>query len=219
MGFAQVQVSYTPEEYLAYERKAATKHEYWHGEIYAMAGASPSHNLITFNVAVTIGGQIKGRNCRGYSTDQKVRTDVGNLFAYPDVTIVCGEPKFHDEKKDVILNPTLIVEVLSPSTESLDRTEKFAHYRTIPSLMDYILIAQDKPSVEHFTRQKGKRAWLYNAETELTSSLWIASLKCELKLADIYDLVELAPPRPVLLEVVKKPAKAAAQRPKPKKTR
>lgn len=218
MGLAQPQTYFTPEEYLAFERQAKTKHEYLNGQIYVRAGANPKHNQITFNATGEIGRQIKGRNCRGYSADQKVRTDPKNLFSYPDVTIVCGEPKFHDTQKDVVLNPTVVIEVLSPSTEAYDRGEKFTHYRTISSLTDYILIAQDRPYVEHFTRQKGKRPWLYNVETELTGSLWIDSIKCELKLADIYDLVELPLRQPLLFEIVKKLPKPKSAKPKSKKS-
>lgn len=188
MGLAQRQSYFTPEEYLAFEREAKTKHEYVNGQIYAMAGASPEYNQITFNTTVAIGIQIKGRSCRGYSADQKVRTDPQSLFSYPD------------------------------STESYDRGEKFAHYRTIESLTDYLLIAQDRPCVEHFTRQKGKRPWLYNVETELTGSLWIESIKCELKLADIYDLVNLPTKHPLLFEVVLKLPKPKTVIPKSKKS-
>ncbi len=219
MGLTARQLEFTPEEYLAFEREAKTKHEYLNGQIYAMAGASPQHNQIAFNTAGELRQQIKGRNCRGYSADQKVRTDPQNLFSYPDITIVYGEPKFHDTKKDVVLNPTVVIEVLSPSTESYDRGEKFTHYRTIEALADYILIAQDRPCIEHFTRQKGKRPWLYNVETEMTASLYIESLKCELKLADVYDLVDLPTNRPLLFEVVNKLPKPKPAKPKANKTR
>ena len=217
MGLTQLKINFSPEEYLAFERDAKTKHEYLDGEVYAMAGGSPSHNAISFNATVTIGSQIKGRNCRGYTADQKVRTDPQDLFSYPDITIVCGDPKFHDEKKDVILNPTVIIEVLSPTTEAYDRSEKFARYRTIQSLRDYLLIAQDRPCIEHFVRQKGKRLWLYNVETELSSSLWIESIKCDLKLADVYELVEFPAKRPLLFEVVEKLPTPSVKKSKSKK--
>lgn len=219
MGFALPKTWFSPAEYLTFERDAQTKHEYLNGEIYAMAGASPQHNQIGFNATVSLGSQIKGRNCRGYTADQKVRTDPQDLFSYPDITIVCGEPEFHDDHKDVVLNPTVIIEVLSPTTEAYDRTEKFARYRTIPSLRDYLLIAQDRPCIEHFTRQKGKRQWLYNVETELTSSIWIESIKCELKLADVYELVEFPAKRPLLFEVVNPLPAAPAKKTKAKKTK
>jgi Uma2 family endonuclease len=202
MGLPQRKAWFSPEDYLAFERDAQVKHEYLDGEIYAMAGGSPPHNQIGFNTTVALGSQIRGRNCRGYTADQKVRSDPQDMFSYPDITIVCGEPIFHDQQKDVVLNPTVIIEVLSPTTEAFDRTEKFARYRTIKSLRDYLLIAQDRPCIEHFVRQKGKRQWMYNVETELTSSIWIESIKCELKLADVYELVEFPAKRPLIFEVV-----------------
>ncbi len=219
MGLAQPKTYFSPEEYLAFERDARTKHEYLDGQIYAMAGGSPSHNQISFNAAGDLRQQIKGRNCRGYTADQKVRTDPQDLFSYPDITIVCGDPKFHDEKKDVILNPTVIIEVLSPTTEAYDRSEKFAQYRTIQSLRDYLLIAQDRPCLEHFVRQKGKRLWLYNVEAELTSSIWIESIKCELRLADVYELVAFPAKRPLLFEVIETLPTSRVKKSKAKKTK
>ena len=219
MGLAQLKSYFSPEEYLTFERDAKTKHEYLDGEIYAMAGGSPSHNQISFNASGDLRQQIKGRNCRGYTADQKVCTDPQDLFSYPDITIVCGAPKFHDEKQDVILNPTVIIEVLSPTTEAYDRSEKFARYRTIQSLRDYLLIAQDRPCIEHFVRQKGKRLWLYNVETELSSSVWIDSIKCELKLADVYELVEFPAKRPLRFEIIEKPPTPNSKKAKSKKTK
>lgn len=219
MGVALQKKWLSPADYLAFERDAQTKHEYLAGEIYAMAGASPQHNQIGFNAAGELRQPIKGRNCRGYTADQKVRSDPQDMFSYPDITIVCGEPAFHDDHKDVVLNPTVIIEVLSPTTEAYDRTEKFARYRTISSLRDYLLIAQDRPCIEHFVRQKGKREWLYNVETELSSSIFIASIKCELKLADVYELVEFPAKRPLLFEVVNPLPAAPVKKTKAKKTK
>lgn len=196
MGLPQPIPSYTPEEYLVLEREADTKHEYLDGQIYAMAGASPVHNQICFNIIGEIHGQLKGTPCFGYTSDQKIRTDPLDLFTYPDITIVCGEPKFHDDKQDVILNPKVIIEVLSPTTEAYDRGEKFARYQQLKSLTDYILVAQDKPRVEHYVRQKGKKPWLYSIEHEMTASVGIDSIGCKLKLADVYDRIVFPPPRP-----------------------
>ncbi len=196
MALPKRKPDYSPEKYLAFEREAETKHEYLDGQIYAVAGASPLHNQICFNVTASLGVQLKGSTCIGYTSDQKIRTDLMDLFAYPDLTIVCGEPVFHDNKKDVILNPTVIIEVMSPSTESYDRNEKLLRYQNLSSLSDYILIAQNHPAVEHFIRQKGKRQWLYTLETDLESEIYIASIKCTLKLADIYDRVKFPPPKP-----------------------
>ncbi len=196
MGLPKPKTHFTPDEYLTFERGAETKHEYVDGQIYAMAGASPSHNQICFNVIGELHRQLKGTSCFGFASDQKIRTDPMDLFSYPDITIVCGEAKFHDEHEDVILNPKVVIEVLSPTTEAFDRGEKFARYRQLKSLSDYILIAQDRSSVEHYTRQKGKRPWLYTVETEMESELAIDSIKCRLKSADVYDRV-VFPPRKI----------------------
>ncbi len=195
---------YTPEEYLAFERAAETKHEYLDGQIYAMAGGSPQHNQICFNTNVAVGVQIRGTECIGYTSDQKIRTDPMDLFSYPDLTIVCGKPIFHDKHKDVILNPKVIIEVLSPSTEDHDRSQKLTRYQNIKSLSDYILISQDRPCVEHFVRQKGKRQWLYTIETEMKAEIFIASINCKLKLADIYERVNFPPLKPSLVAINKK---------------
>jgi Uma2 family endonuclease len=195
---------YTPEEYLAFERAAKTKHEYLDGQIYAMAGGSPLHNQICFNLSGEIHPQIKGTECIGYTSDQKIRTDPMDLFSYPDLTIVCGKPIFHDKHKDVILNPKVIIEVLSPSTEDHDRSQKLTRYQNIKSLSDYILITQDRPCVEHFVRQKGKRQWLYTIETEMEAEIFIASINCKLKLADIYNRLNFPPLKPSLVAINKK---------------
>jgi Uma2 family endonuclease len=201
MALPQSKIRFTPEEYLKFERASKTKHEYIDGFIYAMAGGSPPHNRICFNTIVALGSQLTGTECFGFTSDQKIRTDPQDLFSYPDITIVCGQPIFHDQHKDVILNPRVIIEVLSPSTEGRDRVEKFARYQQIKSLTDYILIAQDHASVEHFVRQRGKRQWLYSLETGLATELQIASLKCKLKLADIYNRLQFPSPKPALVPV------------------
>ncbi len=219
MALPQSKFRFTPEEYLAFERAAEVKHEYIDGFIYAMAGGSPPHNRICFNTIATIGAQLRGTECYGFTSDQKIRTDLQDLVSYPDITIVCGDPIFHDQQKDVILNPKVIIEVLSPSTESHDRVEKFARYRTIKTLTDYLLIAQDRASVEHFTRQKGKSEWLYAAAIGLQSEIKIASLNCRLKLADVYDRIAFPLPKPVLVPMPDREVKEALAAQKPKRAR
>ena len=218
MALPQKAHYYTPEEYLAFERAAETKHEYLDGQIYAMAGGSPPHNQICFNLSGEIHPQIKGTACIGYTSDQKIRTDPMDLFSYPDLTIVCGEPQFHDKQKDVILNPKVIIEVLSPNTEAYDRREKLTRYQNLKSVSDYILIAQDRPHVEHFVRQKGKRQWLFAIETEMKAEIFIASINCKLKLADIYDRVVFPPIKPPFA-VVEKIAGASGRKQRRKKAR
>ncbi|MDQ3011024.1 MAG: Uma2 family endonuclease [Acidobacteriota bacterium] len=209
---------YTPEEYLAFERASDTKHEYLDGQIYAMAGASPTHNQICFNAIVAVGSQILDSTCIGYTSDQKIRTDPMDLFSYPDLTVVCGEPVFHDEQQDVILNPTVIIEVLSPRTENYDRSTKLDRYQNIRSLTDYILISQNRPCVEHYVRQKGKRQWLFTIETSLEAEIVIASIKCKLKLTDIYNRVKLHSAKRLLTPVDDSP-KPAKRKLKSKKAR
>lgn len=207
---------YTPEEYLALERASDTKHEFLDGEIHAMAGGSPKHNQICFNTIVTIGGQILDSPCVGYTSDQKIRTDPMDLFSYPDLTIVCGEPVFHDDHQDVILNPTVIIEVLSPRTEIYDRNIKLERYQNIRTLTDYILISQNRPCVEHYARQKGKRQWLFTIETDPAAEIVIASIKCKLKLAAVYNRVKFPSATGLLaaLEGEPKPAPKKSSRSK-----
>jgi Uma2 family endonuclease len=181
----------TPEEYLAIERKAEYKSEYFNGEMFAMAGASEQHATIVANVMYLLVGQLKGRPCKAYASDLRVRISPTGLYTYPDVVVVCGEPQFADDQKDTLLNPTLIVEVLSESTKDYDRGEKFEHYRTLTSLSEYVLIAQDKYHVEHFVRQPDNR-WLLSETNRLEDTIHLSSIACDLALAEVYDKVAMA---------------------------
>lgn len=176
---------FTPEEYLALEREADYKSEYLDGLIYAMAGSSPEHSAITANAVINIGGQLLDRPCQVFSSDMKVRTALRGLYAYPNLSIVCGEPQFHDEKRDVLVNPIVIVEVLSDAMEAYDRGKKFIQYRLLESLKDYVLIAQDAPYVEHYERQTDNE-WLLTTASGLEGCLYIASIDCTLSLAGVY---------------------------------
>ncbi len=147
--------SVAPHEYLRVERTNEVRHEYLNGLVYMMAGESPDHSRICFNLASIVGGQIAGGPCEGFSPNMKVRTGEGNLYAYPDLIIAWGKSEFHDEHGDVLLNPTAIFEVLSPSTERYDRGEKFMQYRKgIASLHDYVLVSQFDALVEHYSRKE-----------------------------------------------------------------
>lgn len=197
MGLPQPPSAYTIEEYLAAERAALERHEYLDGEIYEMAGESLAHGDICINLAGELYNQLRGTPCRALSKDMKVlsgpllktRRTTKGLFSYPDLVVVCGEPQFHDERRDVLLNPTVIVEVLSPSTEAFDRGEKFRRYRThLASLTDYLLVAQTMPLVEHYRRQDRQRWELISVEG-LEDSLSIASIDCTLRLTEVYDRV------------------------------
>ncbi len=188
MSSPVVQPRYTPEEYLALERKATQKSEYVNGQVFAMSGASRAHNLIAGNVYREISSQLKGRPCEAYVSDMRVKVSTTGLYSYPDVVAVCGEIRFDDEQKDTLLNPTVLVEVLSSSTEAYDRGEKFAYYRRLESLQEYVLIAQDKVRVEHFVRQGDQ--WVLTEASNLDDTVHLASIGCRLALREIYDKVE-----------------------------
>jgi Uma2 family endonuclease len=186
----QVKILYTPEEYLALERKAKDKSEYFNGEIFAMTGASRRHNLIAGNVLAALHQQLRERPCEVYSSDMRVRVSETGLYTYPDVVVVCGEPLFADEQKDTLINPTLLVEVLSKSTASYDRGEKFEHYRKLASLAEYLVIAQHKYHVEHYVRQPDNQ-WLLAETDDLQQTIHLPAIACNLALTDVYAKVEI----------------------------
>ena len=188
MSSVAAQTYLTPEEYLAFERKATTKHEYLNGQIVAMSGASFAHNFITVNIATHLNIQLMDGECRVATSDMRVKVTQTGSYVYPDVVVVCGEPRAEDDTFDTLLNPTLIVEVLSPSTEVYDRGEKFEHYQQIASLKEYILISQDKIRVEHYRRQETD--WLQTKFRGLEDVLSLLSIDCELRLQDVYRRVK-----------------------------
>jgi len=183
---SQADKRYTAEEYVALERQAECKSEYCAGDIFAMAGASRWHNLIVANVIRELSLQLKGRPCTTYPSDMRVKISPTGLYTYPDITVVCSEAQFEDTQQDTLLNPTLIVEVLSESTEAYDRGGKFAHYRKLTSLMEYVLIAQTKPNVEHYVGQPANR-WLLAEAASFHQTLHLPSIDCHLVLAEVYD--------------------------------
>lgn len=187
---SQANKRYTSEEYLALERQAEYKSEYYGGEIFAMAGASRWHNLIVANVVGELRSQLKGRPCTTYPSDLRVKISPTGLYTYPDVTVVRGAAQFEDTQQDTLLNPTLIVEVLSESTEAYNRGDKFAYYRKLASLMEYVLITQTKPHVEHYVRQPDNR-WLLAEADSLQHILHLPSIDCHLALAEVYDKVDI----------------------------
>ena len=187
----QRQPHLTPEEYLALERTAEYKSEYVAGEICAMAGASERHVSIVANLMYILVGQLKGRPCKTYANDLRLKVSPTGLYTYPDVLVVCGPPRFADEQQDTLLNPVVLIEVLSESTEAYDRGKKFDHYRALTSVSDYLLVSQDQHKIEHFVRQADNR-WLFSAYTVLDDVVEITSIACALPLHDVYDKVELA---------------------------
>ena len=192
MSFQHKLPVFTQEEYLTLERSSEIRHEYLDGFVYAMAGESPTHSTICFNLAATIGPQLRGGPCRGFSPNMKVRTGEKGLYSYPDLMVVCGEPLFHDERGDVLLNPAVVFEVLSPSTEAYDRGEKFSRYRTIETLQDYVLVAQDRALAEHFSRQPDG-TWSRSEVSGPDAILTLAAIDCRVPLADVYERVEFPP--------------------------
>ena len=185
----------TPEEYLALEREAETKSEYYEGRmygVYALAGAGESHALIVTNLVVSLGTQLRDRPCRVYSSDMRVKVTDAGLYTYPDVVVVCGPARFEDDRRDTLVNPSVIIEVLSPSTEGYDRGKKFELYRNLESLTDYILIAQDHSLIEHFARRPDD-TWLLTVCNDLDAAVQIESIGCALPLADVFAKVEWPP--------------------------
>ena len=178
----------TEAEYLAFERTSEIKHEYLDGQIYAMTGASQAHNQICFNVGGILYRQLSQKPCQGYPSDMRVKVQATGLYTYPDLSVVCGDSQLADGEFDTLLNPTLIIEVLSPSTESYDRGKKFQHYRQLESLQDYVLIAQDSPRIERFTRQTDD-TWLLTDAVGMDAALDLPSIGCTLTLADVYQKV------------------------------
>jgi Uma2 family endonuclease len=181
------QPSYTAEEYLTLERGASYKSEFHDGQIYAMTGASRKHNLITVNIAGELRSQLKKRPCEAYSNDMRVKAAEAHSYHYPDIAVACGTLQFEDSHVDTLLNPTLLVEVLSPSTEAYDRGGKFAHYRKIVTLREYLLVSQDQPSIERYVRQGD--VWILSEAVGLEASVPRESIDCVLSLREVYDKV------------------------------
>ena len=178
----------SPEAFLAFERASDEKHEYRDGEIVAMSGARRAHNKISTNVSGLIWQQLKGKDCESYTSDMRVWVPKSRLYTYPDIVVVCGEPEFVDDEFDTLLNPILIIEILSESTESYDRGEKFKNYRSIASLCEYVLISQTSPAIEKYVKH-GDGFWMLTDASGLDASIELDSIKCQLSLADVYDKV------------------------------
>ena len=201
MAARAAQTHLTPEEYIALERKAipdanTVRSEYVQGEIIAMSGASRAHNLITNNISGELRNLLKGSGCETYASDMRVSSPATSSYFYPDVVVVCEEPRFEDDVFDILLNPIILIEVLSPSTEAYDRGEKFSHYRHLTSLQEYVLVSQDKALVERYRRPKKHETapltakdWIFTAFQALEDILPLTSIQCELPLQEIYERV------------------------------
>jgi Uma2 family endonuclease len=181
----------SPEQYLEIERQAERRSEFRDGEMFAMPGANEAHNQVVVSVASELHSQFRSRQCCVYLCDMRVRVNPTRLYAYPDVVAVCGESRFLDDEEDTLLNPGLLVEVLSPSTEAYDRGRKFEQYKTLESLREYLLVASDRMHVDLYTRQADGR-WLLTSADKPEDSLALESVNAQLTLADLYEKVELA---------------------------
>jgi Uma2 family endonuclease len=182
---------HTIDEYLRIERDSIDKHEFHDGEILAMSGGSVVHSLISSNVIQTLGNRLKGRKCRAYDSNLRVRTGELSRYVYPDATVICGPPQIDpaDSKGETVMNPRVIVEVLSPSTEGYDRGDKFEGYRQTPSLEEYVLVSQNIPRIEVFSRRPDG-SWLFTPDAGLEAAAKLLCLELELPLADVYADVE-----------------------------
>ena len=185
------QTYYTPEQYLEIDRKAEYRSEYVNGEILAMAGTSREHNLIVTNLVREVSLALRRKPCETYSNDMRVSVSP-TRYAYPDVVVACGGPQFIDGQLDTLLNPSVIMEVLSPTTANDDRSWKFAHYRRLETLTDYVMLSQFQPFIEHYARQSDNQ-WILTEVAGLNTTLRLPSLGCELPLPLIYERVEFVP--------------------------
>lgn len=195
MSPAQSAARLTPQEYLAIERAAAFKSEFHDGQMYAMATGPARHSLIATNVTAEFGNKLRSKNCVPYNADLRIQVEPTGLFTYPDLSVICGPIQF-GAGDDTVTNPTLLVEVLSPSTEAYDRGQKFIQYRQIPSLQEYLLVSQSEPLLELYSRQPGDGLWTLRQATGLDARLEIPSLEITVELSEIYARVQF-PPQPL----------------------
>jgi len=180
----------SPEAYLAAERASETRHEYFDGGVFTMAGASEKHVQIVFNLSGILYVQLRKRPCKAYTNDMRVKINAMGAYVYPDVIALCSEPQFDDAQQDTLLNPAVIIEVLSPSTTSYDKGEKFLFYQTLPSLQEYLLIAQDRILIIHCMRQESG-FWDFKLTMQREQSIDLGSIGCTLLVADIYEKSDL----------------------------
>ncbi len=190
MGLPQRVPVITPAEYLRLERAATYRSEYFRGEIFAMAGGTPKHSLIKANVMGTLWSRLRGLPCRAYDSDLRIKSPTG-LYTYPDASVICSELEVDDENQDTVLNPTLLVEVLSKGTEAYDRGKKFDHYRTMPSLREYVLVSQDEPMIQRFLRNDDN-TWTLTAVAGLDQTVTLCSIGIDLPLAEVYERIDFS---------------------------
>ena len=201
MGFAQPQKRYTPQEYYALERAATYKSEYHDGEIFAMAGGTDEHSAIIGNIIIAVGLRLRGSDCVVRDSNLRMKVQATGLRTYPDAAVYCGPAEFdeEDEERQTRLNPTVVFEVLSRTTEGYDRGTKFENYQLIPTLKAYVLVSQWHPRVDIYERQPSG-AWLLSDANGLHSKIAIPAIKIDLPLAEIYDRVTFAQRPPLRIE-------------------
>jgi Uma2 family endonuclease len=185
----------TAEEYLVFERASDTKHEFFDGELIDLAWINIDHAQLVHNISGLLYTQRRLQGCLTITNNLRIRIGKARAYTYPDVPVICGEPQFADEQKDVLLNPTIIFEILSPSTEVIDRVRKFAYYLELPSLQSYLLVTQDHPQIEHYIRQTDE-SWVYSKVSTLADQVTLPSANCTLRLEEIYENVRLSHDQP-----------------------
>ncbi|MEX0700951.1 MAG: Uma2 family endonuclease [Planctomycetales bacterium] len=184
----------TPREYAAIEERSEQRHEFFQGEMFAMAGASLPHNIIVSNISRRLNEQLEEGPCIAVGSDMRVKVDATGLYTYPDVVVLCEEPKFDEEVPNTLLNPVVLVEVLSESTAAYDRGKKSIHYRQVPSLQEYLLVEQDQPLIEQYARGAGGH-WILTDLRRPEEEISLESIGCKLRLADVYAKVAWPPPK------------------------
>ncbi|MCX6360261.1 MAG: Uma2 family endonuclease [Armatimonadetes bacterium] len=197
MSVAPSRRHWTAEQYLRFERESDLKHELINGVLYAMSGGSVAHARLTARATSLIGRQLQGSPCDTFSSDLRVKVEATGTYTYPDLSVVCGQAEVEDDRGDTLLNPTALVEVLSPSTEAHDRGAKFEHYRRLGSLRDYVLISQDRPLVEVFSRG-AEQAWSYTAYEGPEATAQVPAIGCSLELAALYENVQPSRQEPAI---------------------
>ncbi len=186
----KTQRKYTLEEYAELEKNSEEKLEFYDGDVWSMAGASPKHEIIVVNLSAELRNNLRGRGCRIYGSNLKVKVPIYPPYRYPDVTALCGQPIYENfYGLEVLVNPSLIVEILSPSTENFDLTDKFTYYKSIETFTEYLLISQDRPHVVLYTKQD-EQVWLHREYNDLSAAVYLSSLDCEISLAEIYLDIE-----------------------------
>jgi Uma2 family endonuclease len=207
---------YTPEEYLELEWVSQERHEYFDGRIYAMSGGTANHAFIQANVIAALRAQVRGRPCRVGTSELKVRVEATGMHAYPDVSALCGKPQLAGKHDEVLLNPSVLVEVLSPTTESYDRGDKFTQYRKIPSLREYVLVSQEWMHVERFTRDGADPTrWVFADASGPDGEVELPSIGCVLRLRDVYEDVEVPATQPPPVRVVRESEVLYPEAPEP----